>query len=149
MNQSNRFSPEVRERAVRMVLKHRGECPSLSSTSMDGIAAAHQQDRCGIVWKANVHRITHDLVPGLISPTSRARLSTPCHDHPNLRRSSSLRHRISFDSPATSNRLLDGICGVAQLLRAACHRRRRTVRRAVSLVDRIAGPMARSRSRSR
>jgi transposase len=29
MNKSNRFSPEVRERAVRMVLEHRGEYPSL------------------------------------------------------------------------------------------------------------------------
>ena len=29
---SNRFSPEVRERAVRMVLKHRGEYPSLWAT---------------------------------------------------------------------------------------------------------------------
>ena len=26
---SNQFSPEVRERAVRMVREHRGECPSL------------------------------------------------------------------------------------------------------------------------
>ena len=29
MNKSNKFSPEVRERAVRMVLEHRGEYPSL------------------------------------------------------------------------------------------------------------------------
>ena len=29
MNKSNRFSPEVRERAVRMVQDHRGEYPSL------------------------------------------------------------------------------------------------------------------------
>ncbi len=29
MNQSNKFSPEVRERAVRMVEEHRGEYPSL------------------------------------------------------------------------------------------------------------------------
>lgn len=29
MNKSNRFSPEVRERAVRMVQEHRGEYPSL------------------------------------------------------------------------------------------------------------------------
>jgi len=29
MNKSNKFSPEVRERAVRMVLDHRGEYPSL------------------------------------------------------------------------------------------------------------------------
>ena len=29
MKKSNRFSPEVRERAVRMVLEHRGEHPSL------------------------------------------------------------------------------------------------------------------------
>jgi transposase-like protein len=28
-SKSNRFSPEVRERAVRMVLEHRGEYPSL------------------------------------------------------------------------------------------------------------------------
>jgi len=29
MNKSNKFSPEVRERAVRMVLEHRGEYPSM------------------------------------------------------------------------------------------------------------------------
>lgn len=29
MNKSNRFSPEVRERAVRMMQEHRGEYPSL------------------------------------------------------------------------------------------------------------------------
>ena len=29
MNKSNKFSPEVRERAVRMVREHRGEYPSL------------------------------------------------------------------------------------------------------------------------
>lgn len=29
MNKSNKFSPEVRERAVRMVQKHRGDYPSL------------------------------------------------------------------------------------------------------------------------
>jgi len=29
MNKSNKFSPEIRERAVRMVQEHRGECPSL------------------------------------------------------------------------------------------------------------------------
>jgi len=29
MNKSNKFSPEVRERAVRMVEEHRGEYPSL------------------------------------------------------------------------------------------------------------------------
>ena len=32
MNQSNKFSPEVRERAVRMVQEHRGEYPSLWAT---------------------------------------------------------------------------------------------------------------------
>ena len=29
MKKTNKFSPEVRERAVRMVLDHRGEYPSL------------------------------------------------------------------------------------------------------------------------
>ena len=29
MNKSTKFSPEVRERAIRMVLEHRGEYPSL------------------------------------------------------------------------------------------------------------------------
>ena len=29
MNESNKFSPEVRERAVRLVQEHRGEYPSL------------------------------------------------------------------------------------------------------------------------
>jgi len=31
MNKSKKFSPEVRERAVRMVQEHRGEYPSLRS----------------------------------------------------------------------------------------------------------------------
>ena len=31
MKKQNRFSPEIRERAVRMVLEHRGEYPSLWS----------------------------------------------------------------------------------------------------------------------
>jgi transposase len=32
MSKSNRFSPEVRERAVRLVQEHRGEYPSLWAT---------------------------------------------------------------------------------------------------------------------
>lgn len=32
MNKSNKYSPEVRERAVRMVLEHRSEYPSLWAT---------------------------------------------------------------------------------------------------------------------
>ena len=38
MNKSKRFSPEVRERAVRMVLEHRGEYSSLWA-AVDSIAA--------------------------------------------------------------------------------------------------------------
>ena len=37
MNKSNKFSPEVRERAVRMVQEHRGEYPSLWA-AVDSIA---------------------------------------------------------------------------------------------------------------
>jgi transposase len=37
MNKSSKFSPEVRERAVRMVLEHRGEYPSLWA-AVDSIA---------------------------------------------------------------------------------------------------------------
>jgi transposase len=37
MNKSNKFSPEVRERAVRMVREHRGEYPSLW-TAVESIA---------------------------------------------------------------------------------------------------------------
>ena len=37
MNKSNKFSPEVRERAVRMVQEHRGEYPSLW-TAVESIA---------------------------------------------------------------------------------------------------------------
>lgn len=32
MSKSNRFSPEVRERAVRMVMEHRADYPSLWAT---------------------------------------------------------------------------------------------------------------------
>ena len=32
MNKTNKFSPEVRERAVRLVQEHRGEYPSLWAT---------------------------------------------------------------------------------------------------------------------
>jgi hypothetical protein len=49
MNKSNKFSPEVRERAVRMVLEHRGEYPSLwaavqSDCREDGLCAADVAD---------------------------------------------------------------------------------------------------------
>lgn len=37
MKKSNKFSPEVRERAVRMVQEHRRECPSLW-TAIESIA---------------------------------------------------------------------------------------------------------------
>ena len=37
MNKSNKFSPEIRERAVRMVQEHRGEYPSLWA-AVDSIA---------------------------------------------------------------------------------------------------------------
>ena len=33
MKKSNKFSPEVRERAVRMVLEHRGEYPSMRAAT--------------------------------------------------------------------------------------------------------------------
>ena len=38
MNKTKKFSPEVRERAVRMVQEHRGEYPSLWAT-VDSIAS--------------------------------------------------------------------------------------------------------------
>lgn len=38
MNKTKKFSPEVRERAVRMVLEHRGEYPSLW-TAVESMAA--------------------------------------------------------------------------------------------------------------
>lgn len=36
MTKSNKFSPEVRERAVRTVQDHRGEYPSLWSAAHEG-----------------------------------------------------------------------------------------------------------------
>ena len=39
MNKSNKYSPEVRERSVRMVQEHRGEYPSLWA-AMESIAPA-------------------------------------------------------------------------------------------------------------
>ena len=44
MNKSNKFSPEVRERAVRLVQEHRGEYPSLWA-AVDSDALVHHSDR--------------------------------------------------------------------------------------------------------
>ena len=47
MNKTNKFSPEVRERAVRMLQEHRGEYPSLSEPAVaDGW---RQAGDCGSV----------------------------------------------------------------------------------------------------
>ncbi len=42
---TNKFSPEVRERAVRMVLDHAGEYPAADDEAVAGIAAAQPFDR--------------------------------------------------------------------------------------------------------
>ena len=44
MNKSNTFSPEVRERAVRMVLEHRGEYPSSGSWTPNRRATQNRGD---------------------------------------------------------------------------------------------------------
>jgi hypothetical protein len=41
MNKTNKFSPEVRERAVRLVQEHRGEYPSLWA-AVESIAPKHK-----------------------------------------------------------------------------------------------------------
>ncbi len=45
MKKSNKFSPEVRERAVRMVQEHRGEYPSMWA-AIESIDDANVADFC-------------------------------------------------------------------------------------------------------
>jgi transposase-like protein len=55
MNKSNKFSPEARERAVRMVQEHRGEYPSLwaaveSLAPKIGCVRQFKADRPNQLW---------------------------------------------------------------------------------------------------
>ena len=60
MKKSNKFSPEVRERAVRMVQEHRGEYPSLWA-AIESIAA---EDRLRAADAAGLGASEHEVDTG-------------------------------------------------------------------------------------
>lgn len=55
MKKTNKFSPEVRERAVRMVQEHRGEYPSLWAAIESGLVLNPDQNLgVPIIYKSSV-----------------------------------------------------------------------------------------------
>ena len=77
MTKANKFSPEVRERAVRMVLEHRGQYPSLWS-AIESIAP-----KIGCVGTAGV--VNTSSLQTCRSPLNRERASEsrPLRNHGN------------------------------------------------------------------
>lgn len=79
MNKSSKYSPEVRERAVRMVLEHRGEYPSLwaaiESSSVCGmqpifgaIVSTAEKDRIKDLEREVKELRRADLPPSAVPP---------------------------------------------------------------------------------
>jgi transposase len=88
MNKSKKFSPEVRERAVRLVQEHRGEYPSLWA-AIESIAP-----KIGCVPQTLLDWVKrHEIDSGLREGVTRPRR--------NASRSSSARSR-SFVAPTRS-----------------------------------------------
>jgi len=65
MNKSNKFSPEVRERAVRLVQEHRGEYPSLW-LAVESIAPDARQLLCEYDWPGNVRELENTVCRAMI-----------------------------------------------------------------------------------
>lgn len=66
MRKSTKFSPEVRERAVRMVLEHRGEYPSLWAAIESISAKIGCVPQTLNVWVRN-HEVDAGVRPGVTS----------------------------------------------------------------------------------
>ncbi|MHB8346180.1 MAG: IS3 family transposase [Acidiferrobacterales bacterium] len=88
MNKSNRFSPEVRERAVRRVLEHRGEYPSLwaAAESIAPKIGCVPQTLLEWVRRAEIDSGQRD---GLTT-SARERLKAPERENKELRRANEI-----------------------------------------------------------
>ena len=72
MKKSNKFSPEVRERAVRMVQEHRGEYPSLWS-AVESIAPKMGCVPQTLLTWVQRHEVDTGVRDGVMSRNSSAR----------------------------------------------------------------------------
>jgi transposase-like protein len=88
MNKTNKFSPEIRERAVRLVQEHRGEYPSLWA-AVESIApkiGCVPQTLLDWIKREEIDRGQRD---GLTS-TERDRLKQPERENKELRRANEI-----------------------------------------------------------
>ena len=88
MNKTNKFSPEVRERAVRMVEEHRGEYPSLWA-AVESIAP-----KIGCVPQTLLDWVKRDEVDGSqrdgLTTSERDRLKQLERENKELRRANEI-----------------------------------------------------------
>ena len=88
MNKTNKFSPEVRERAVRLVQEHRGEYPSLWAT-VESIAP-----KIGCVPQTLLDWVKRDEVDGSqrdgLTTSERDRLKQLERENKELRRANEI-----------------------------------------------------------
>ena len=86
---TNKFSPEVRERAVRMVLDHAGEYPAADDEAVAGIAAAQPLDRparadavrVGVDQQGQQHLRSERRLPGTAQLVASLELTQVHHRH--------------------------------------------------------------------
>ena len=76
MNKSNKFSPEVRERAVRMVQEHQGEYPSLWAAVQSMAPKIGCVPQTLLSWVQR-HEIDSGVREGVTTPRRSASRSSP------------------------------------------------------------------------
>ena len=105
MNKTNKFSPEVRERAVRLVQEHRGEYPSLWAT-VESIAP-----KIGCIPQTLLEWVKREEVDGGkrdgLTTSERDRLKQLERENKELRRANeSLKTASAFFAQAELDRRL-------------------------------------------
>ena len=105
MNKTNKFSPEVRERAVRLVQEHRGEYPSLWAT-VESIAP-----KIGCIPQTLLEWVKREEVDGGkrdgLTTSERDRLKQLERENKELRRANEiLKTASAFFAPAELDRRL-------------------------------------------
>jgi transposase len=93
MNKSNKFSAEVRERAVRMVREHRGECPS------QWTATGSSAPKIGCTSQTLLGRVKRDEVDSVeregVSTSEHERLKAPEREVKELRSANEILKLVS------------------------------------------------------